>query len=133
MPEKGTEDYELLCSKLLSHLRDYGIKIAGIFHCPHHPNGKVKSLKMNCDCRKPKHGLLNQAANSLGLNIRKSLLIGDKETDIMAARSANLNRAYLINSENNLNTKNPTISDGTFSSLLQCSQYILHQENSGVP
>ena len=92
-----TDDYELLCSKLLSHLKHRGVIVAGIFHCPHHPNGIVESLTINCDCRKPKKGLLDQAAKSLDIDLSKSLLIGDKETDIRRL-AANTKAAYKINS-----------------------------------
>jgi histidinol phosphatase-like enzyme len=54
--------------------------IEGWFVCPHAPD-------MNCDCRKPKPGLLYQAQAKLGLDLKDCWVIGDKPTDVMLARA----------------------------------------------
>lgn len=123
-----TDDYEFLCYKLYQHLENHGVKLAGVYHCPHHPNGKVKSLAIDCDCRKPKHGLINEAVKRLNLNKKESLLIGDKETDIQAARAANLKKAYLINPNRNIGARANSDADGEFSSLLDCVEHILNED-----
>ncbi len=58
--------------------------IDGVYVCPHHP-------KTNCACRKPKPGMLIQAATDLNLDLEKSWLIGDAITDIQAAIAAKVN------------------------------------------
>ena len=58
--------------------------IDGVYVCPHHP-------KTNCACRKPKPGMLIQAATDLNLDLEKSWLIGDAITDIQAAIAAKAN------------------------------------------
>ena len=122
------EAYESLCLELRQHLENQGVNLAGIYHCPHHPNGKVKSLAIDCNCRKPKRGLIDQAVNLLGLDINKSLLIGDKETDIQAGRAANLKRTYLINANTNVRTTKASITNGEFSSLLNCAKHIAKED-----
>lgn len=122
------EAYEALCLELRQHLENQGIKLAGIYHCPHHPNGKVKSLTIDCNCRKPKRGLIDQAVNLLGLDINESLLIGDKETDIQAGRAADLKRTYLIKANSNIRTTKTLIANGEFSSLLECAKHIAKED-----
>lgn len=58
-----------------------GGRIDGIFHCPHRPDE-------GCDCRKPRPGLLRQAAETLGLAVEGAPFIGDKASDVDAARAA---------------------------------------------
>lgn len=58
------------------------------YHCPHHPDGVVAALRVVCDCRKPRPGLLRRAAADLGLALERSIFVGDKESDLEAARAA---------------------------------------------
>ncbi len=78
-------------------LRKEGIIIDKFFHCPHHPEGTVLEYTTECDCRKPKPGMIFKAIkyfNKLGIdiNISDCVLIGDKDTDIAAATAANITK-----------------------------------------
>lgn len=117
--------YLALTQTLRQYLAEQGVKLAGIFHCPHHPDGKVQSLAMLCNCRKPRPGLLIEAANELGLDMPNSLLIGDKQTDIDAARAAGVGRAYSVDSTNKENLVKTSKADGHFACLFECANYIL--------
>jgi rfaE bifunctional protein nucleotidyltransferase chain/domain len=121
-----TEDqYQALSNKLRQHLAHHGVTIDGIYHCPHHPNGSVQSLTMKCDCRKPAPGLLIKAANQLGIDLPNSILIGDKQSDIDAARAAGLKHAYRVCSDNSeLETKSNN-DYGDYINLLDCTNHIL--------
>ena len=118
-------EYQSLTNSLRMHLLEQGVKVAGIFHCPHHPDGRVQSLALVCNCRKPKPGLLIQAANELGIDMSSSILIGDKQTDIDAAHQAGVGRAYSVDSNNTKNIIETSNSDGHFSGLLDCTLHIL--------
>jgi rfaE bifunctional protein nucleotidyltransferase chain/domain len=119
------EQYQALSNSLRKHLTECGVELAGIYHCPHHPHGSVKSLARDCDCRKPKPGLLIQAAHDLGIDMSRSLLIGDKQTDIQAARAAGVSHAYSVDSENAETLIEAPDADGHFASLLDCVTHIL--------
>ena len=54
------------------------------YFCPHHPAADVAAYRMQCTCRKPRSGLLTQAAHTHGLTLQSSFLIGDRMTDIEA-------------------------------------------------
>lgn len=74
-----------------------GLKIDEFYCCPHLPN-----LEPRCDCRKPGIGMLLKAQRDFNVSLNESLLIGDKITDILAANSAGLDRAYLLSQEDNM-------------------------------
>lgn len=118
-------EYLALTEALHQHLEVHGVKLDGVYHCPHHPKGTVHALAVDCDCRKPAPGMLVQAARELGLSLPDSLLIGDKPSDIEAARSAGLRHAYSVDSDNAEASADFTIADAHFANLLDCANYIL--------
>ncbi len=63
-------------------------EIDGFYYCPHHPTHGQGHYRIDCDCRKPKPGMLVQAARELGIDLAKSWLIGDRLTDLQAGASA---------------------------------------------
>lgn len=87
---------------LLGNERAYLDKI---YFCPHHPEkgfaGELPELKVDCDCRKPKPGMLLQAARDLNIDLSNSWMIGDSLSDIEAGRRAGCN-AILLNKDFNL-------------------------------
>jgi D-glycero-D-manno-heptose 1,7-bisphosphate phosphatase len=88
-------DLEKLHNWMLKFLKDNGVRIDGIYYCPHHPNiGNEKYMK-KCNCRKPNAGLILQAAKDFGINLSKSWLIGDNVQDILAGKRANLKTIFL--------------------------------------
>lgn len=79
---------EQIHQRMAELLAKEGARVDGIYYCPHHPTeGKGAFLK-TCDCRKPLPGLLNQATKEWGLNPGVSLFVGDRDTDVKAARAA---------------------------------------------
>ena len=62
--------------------------VDGIYFCPHTP-------EENCDCRKPRSGLLLKAAQEHNIDLENSLMIGDSQTDILAAKNAGCNSILL--------------------------------------
>lgn len=71
-------------------------RIDRVYYCPHHPEaGKGEFLKA-CACRKPEPGMLEAARTEFGLDMAGSILVGDKQTDIEAARRAGVGRRYLL-------------------------------------
>ncbi len=69
-------------------LKKVGAHIDTIYYCPHHPEAFVERYKINCDCRKPKPGMILEAAQKHSLDIEKSFVVGDKWSDIEAGRAA---------------------------------------------
>ncbi|WP_319588872.1 D-glycero-beta-D-manno-heptose 1,7-bisphosphate 7-phosphatase [uncultured Desulfobulbus sp.] len=59
-----------------------GARIDGLYICPHHPEAKEERFRLVCNCRKPKTGLLEQAASELGLDLQHSYVVGDRWSDL---------------------------------------------------
>ena len=80
----------------LEDLKSKGVKIAGIEYCPHHPKGLDEKYKIECDCRKPKPGMINRILLNHSLLPSEVLFIGDKKTDIQAAEEARIYNNFII-------------------------------------
>jgi D-glycero-D-manno-heptose 1,7-bisphosphate phosphatase len=59
--------------------------IDAFYYCPHHPEGTVKAFAMACSCRKPRTGMLEQAAREWAIDLNRSFFMGDKDDDMAAA------------------------------------------------
>jgi len=116
--------YLALTATLREYLNREGVQLAGVYHCPHHPNSTVDALSINCACRKPAPGMLLQAARDLGLSLPDSVLVGDKASDIKAARAAGVGRAYLVQSDNPESGAADACPDGQFTNLLECTTHL---------
>jgi D-glycero-D-manno-heptose 1,7-bisphosphate phosphatase len=62
--------------------------VDGMYYCPHHPTEGLIEYRIECECRKPKPGMLKRAAADLGIDLNRSLMIGDRESDLVAGASA---------------------------------------------
>ena len=75
--------------QIVSAVQAQGGRIDAVFMCPHHPHAE-------CECRKPKPGLLLQAAQAHDLDLRHSVMVGDGLSDVLAGRSAGVQMAALV-------------------------------------
>lgn len=75
-----------------------GVQIDGVYHCPHHPQGVVSGLDIECGCRKPQTGMITRAAAELDVDLSASYLVGDKISDIQAGMASRLKESFLIDS-----------------------------------
>lgn len=62
--------------------------VDGIYICPHHPEAKEEQYRKKCSCRKPKTGLLEQAALDMNLDLEKSFMVGDRWSDLKCGHAA---------------------------------------------
>ena len=81
--------------RLLRELKDAGAHLDGLYVCPHHPTEGAPPFRADCDCRKPKPGLLLRAAHDLDLDLRDSAMVGDKASDLLVAPAVGA-RAILV-------------------------------------
>jgi len=72
-----------------------GPELEGWYVCPHHPNATVAAYRVECECRKPRPGLLAQAAADHRIELGRSFMIGDRITDIAAGRAAGCSTVLL--------------------------------------
>ncbi len=76
---------EAVNQKLHDDLASAGAKLDAVYVCPHHPTVGEPPYRMDCDCRKPKPGLLLQAARDFGLDLTQCVVIGDRYSDVRLA------------------------------------------------
>jgi D-glycero-D-manno-heptose 1,7-bisphosphate phosphatase len=73
--------------RLLQMLENQNAHIDKIYYCPHHPEGSVEKYRKECECRKPKPGMLLSAAKEYKIDLSASYIIGDKMIDIQAGNN----------------------------------------------
>ena len=81
----GEDDVKRFNDEVRRRLAAAGARIDAFYYCPHHPQGTVARYAVACDCRKPKPGLLDQAARDFAIDRARSFMIGDKDDDMKAA------------------------------------------------
>lgn len=79
---------EVLSQELQRQLNAQGAWLDGTYYCLHHPDGAVEELRLMCECRKPRPGLLLKAAQELGVDLQSSYMVGDSAKDMEAASAA---------------------------------------------
>ena len=103
--ECSWEELNEIHNKLETELGKNGAFIDGIYICPHHPDkgfdGECTEYKIECNCRKPKCGLLLQAASDFNIDLSKSIMIGDTENDIKCGELANCKKNILLERNKN--------------------------------
>ena len=90
--ECSFEELHNIHNKLKTLLGEKGAFVDDIFYCPHHPDkgfeGEVPELKFDCDCRKPKTGMIDEAVKKYNIDLSKSYMVGDSTMDLELARNA---------------------------------------------
>ena len=90
--ECSFEELHNIHNKLKTLLGEKGAFVDDIFYCPHHPDkgfeGEVPELKFDCECRKPKTGMINEAVDKYNIDLSKSYMVGDSTMDLELARNA---------------------------------------------
>ena len=90
-------DVESLNQAVAQHLGStVGVTLSGFYHCPHHPTEAEGEFRRQCDCRKPAPGMIRQAVLDHGIDLKTSLLVGDKDSDIEAGRAAGVARLFKV-------------------------------------
>lgn len=99
--EVSFEELERIHNKMETLLGKEGAYLDAIYFCPHHPHkgyeGERPELKFDCNCRKPKPGMLLKAAQDFNIDLAQSWMIGDGENDIRAGQNAGCRTALIGN------------------------------------
>ena len=104
--EVSFDELEEIHNKMETLLGKEGAYLDAIYYCPHHPHkgydGERPELKIDCDCRKPKPGMLLKAASDFNIDLSQSWMVGDGENDIKAGINAGCKTALIGNGKENL-------------------------------
>lgn len=127
MIAKGFVSFEAVdeVHKLMEmRLGEAGAYVDDIYMCPHHPErgfeGEIPELKIECDCRKPKPGMLLRAAADYHVDLSKSWMIGDRESDMLAGKNAGC-RTVLVGQT----IESSEFADFRFKNLVEAVDFIL--------
>ncbi len=100
--ERDIKIYNRAMKKKLEEKNAY---IDAIYYCPHYSEATIEKYKIDCECRKPKPGMLRQAEKDLNLNLKRSFLIGDKISDIEAGYRAGCKTILVLTGQGNYELK----------------------------
>lgn len=106
--EVSVEGLRTIHNKMETLLGNDGAYIDGLYYCPHHPDsgfeGEIKELKIDCECRKPKPGLLFAAASDLNIDLASSWTVGDTSRDVGAGKNAGTKTGLIVRDGDGLDT-----------------------------
>jgi len=113
-------DYLRLTAYMQQRLLAAGVQLSAVEYCPHLPDAEIARYRLDCDCRKPRPGMLQRAATALNIDLSASILVGDRATDIQAGRSAGVGRCWLVRSGLPLTPSDIELADAVFDDLAAC-------------
>ena len=124
--EVTVEELQVIHNKMETELGRRGAYIDALYYCPHHPDkgfeGEVVELKFDCDCRKPKPGLILRASKDFNIDLSRSWMIGDGKNDVGAGKAAGCKTVLLSSAEE-------CEADITAENLLEAIEEILGKYN----
>jgi D-glycero-D-manno-heptose 1,7-bisphosphate phosphatase len=97
-----------------------GVSLDSVQYCPHLPDAPVLQYRVDCECRKPRAGMILAAAGQLHIELSKSILIGDRKADVAAGRAAGVGRCFLVRSGQSVSAGDALLADGVYADLAQC-------------
>ena len=129
--EVTLDELQEIHNKLETLLGEKGAFLDGIYFCPHHPDkgfeGERIEYKIDCSCRKPKPGMLLNAAKDFNIDLAKSWMIGDYKNDVLAGINAGT-KTVLVNNKNDYENIVPTLKVET--GLLDAIKLILEENDN---
>lgn len=90
------QDFHELTTYMQNMLRAHHAEFDRVYFCPHHPNASIGVYRQDCSCRKPKPGMLLQAAEELQIELESSWMVGDHASDLKAAAAAGVGHLVLV-------------------------------------
>ncbi|AWX14533.1 D-glycero-beta-D-manno-heptose-1,7-bisphosphate 7-phosphatase [Mergibacter septicus] len=104
-------------------LADRNVDLDGIYYCPHHPEGQGE-YRQECDCRKPQAGMLIEAIEHLQIDPKQSIMIGDKEEDMLAGKNAGIAHNILVRTGKPITKNGEQIATHILNSIADLPAYL---------
>jgi D-glycero-D-manno-heptose 1,7-bisphosphate phosphatase len=118
-------DYRLLEAHMRASLSSAGVVLDDVQFCPHLPDAAVAQYRSDCECRKPGSGMILNAARQLDIDLSRSILVGDRASDLQAGVAAGVGRCFLVRSGQAPMKSDTVLADGVFADLAQCVAELL--------
>ncbi len=117
---KFTEDQFLQLTEWMDwSMADRGVDLDGIYYCPHHSEYGEGEFRQECDCRKPKPGMLLSAQKELNIDMAASYIVGDKIEDMQAGLAANVGTKVLVRTGKPVTAEGEAFADLVLDSLAE--------------
>jgi D-glycero-D-manno-heptose 1,7-bisphosphate phosphatase len=81
---------------MTKELQNSGARLDAIYYCAHHPSVGEPPYRLDCDCRKPKPGLISRAATDFDIDLKESWMVGDRYSDVELARNAGVKSMFVL-------------------------------------
>ena len=94
------DDVEKVHNFVQEELKKFGAHLDGVYVCPHHVEGTVAPYNIDCECRKPKPGMILQACKDFDIDVKQSYMVGDKQRDCDAGINAGVKGTCLFDGKN---------------------------------
>jgi D-glycero-D-manno-heptose 1,7-bisphosphate phosphatase len=101
--------FQELTDWMVERFKEQGVIISRVYHCPHHPDFGPEDER-DCDCRKPRAGMLERGVREFHLDPSRCIMIGDKQSDVDAANNAKIGKSFLLSSQLTIKDINAKIS-----------------------
>ena len=112
------EDFLKLTEWMDWSLQLEGIRLDGIYYCPHHPTEGIGEYRCQCDCRKPAPGMFYEARDYRGLDLAKCYMVGDRTSDIESGINAGIKNNILVRTGYPLEEQGIKMASGVFDTLM---------------
>lgn len=117
-------DYLALTAHMRERLQAAGVRLDAVEYCPHLPDAPVERYRLDCDCRKPKPGMLIKAIRALDIDPKTSFIVGDRLSDMDAGRAAGLGQCFLVRTGYPLPDEALARADAVYDDLLTCARSV---------
>jgi len=121
------ENLQAVHAKLDRIVRSEGIRFREYYYCYHHPQGKVPEYSFECECRKPKPFFILMAAKRYTLDLSRSWMVGDRDSDIECGKAAGT-KTIMIENPQSLKYRTSSQPDFTVANLIDALQIILYKK-----
>lgn len=111
-------EFKMLTEWMVAEFSRNDVDIAKVYYCPHHPD-----FSGSCSCRKPSPGMLYQAALHFNLDIENSILVGDKKSDMIAAKAAGIANRVLVRSGHEISKEDECMASLVIDSIGELPRY----------
>ena len=129
--ETSFEQLDEIHRKMETELGRKRAYLDAVFFCPHHPHkgfsGEIPELKIDCECRKPKTGMLRQAAEKYNIDLSQSWYIGDTTVDIQTGKNAGMKTILVLTGEAGTDGKYDVTPDAVAADLLSAVKLITEE------
>ena len=119
--------------KLKLMAKDEDAVIHDVFFCPHFPEGRVALYNVECDCRKPKPGMLLQASAKHRIDLQQSILIGDKISDLELGKNTGVRTVLVLTGSGKQTKETWQEPVESYPNLFEFSKFLHEQESDRTP